>query len=949
MGGYAGLTVVLHGADPVTLQVFADDLADALAGGSLRPRAVGGVPRRRRGRVLPPAPPPLPREGASSSELRDTLAARIAWERAHGRGQARGRRGRPTWRRCSARSPGDRRDLLAPLPERLHARRGAGAAPRREADDPRAHRADDAAQPTTTGARCASIALVRAAVARLDPKAYAPGLEVAYAGAVTSSILEHDALAEDLVWATALVLLAVALSRSRSTTAPGRPSSRSGSRSSPGRSSPSAIAEAVVGNLNSNTAFLGSIVVGNGINVGLILFARYLEERRQRDGPAARHGDRGARDLARDAHRGPRRRRRLRLARSPPTSAASTSSASSAALGMALAWIFSYVMTPPLVLAWERRSPIPTAGQRAARPALHPRRVAPRRARAARHGVGGRRRSPSSRVFFVGAVRARSVRVRLQQAPQRGRPRGGRRRLVGRARGRALRRPRLAHRGRSRRTRRRPARSPARIEAHRRAHPEGTLGQVLSIATFVPEGRRRSSPSSGRSARSPRPRTSPSCRRTSGSPSQKVLPPADLRPFGAADLPETVRRRLTHLDGQVGTPVLVHQAGHGGRLGRARGAALRAGDALIELPEDVPVASMLLLLADVLHTIARDGPRATLPVARRRGRPRASSRSGSASARSARSPTRRGCSPRSRVGVLWFGGLAGALDLKLNMLNFIALPITFGIGVDYATNIFQRRRLDHARSIADVVRTTGGAVALCSLTTIIGYSSLLVARNQALISFGVLADLGELACLAAALFALPAVLRLRELAKARAAEEARPSATASSRSPRRQARQAPTRSSAHSSCSREKGFSRNAAAAGRSRVAGSPLIAMIGHRGEARRPLDARDEVVAGHARRVEVREDRRRARPARRAAPTPPRRRARRPRGSPPARGARGSRPASPGRPRRGGSVRMTVPPRASTWQRRREEAASGPRGARPPPTPGGPGGGERGPWRAR
>jgi predicted RND superfamily exporter protein len=118
------------------------------------------------------------------------------------------------------------------------------------------------------------------------------------------------------------------------------------------------------------------------------------------------------------------------------------------------------------------------------------------------------------------------------------------------------------------------------------------------------------------------------------------------------------------------------------------------------------------------------------------------------------------------VGVLWFLGLAGALGLRLNMLNFIALPITFGIGVDYATNIFQRRRLDHAGSIAHVVRTTGGAVALCSLTTIIGYSSLLIARNQALISFGILADLGEVACLAAALLAFPAVLRWREIAKA---------------------------------------------------------------------------------------------------------------------------------------------------------------------------------------
>ena len=33
--------------------------------------------------------------------------------------------------------------------------------------------------------------------------------------------------------------------------------------------------------LNSNTAFLGSIIVGNGINFGIILLARYTEERRR--------------------------------------------------------------------------------------------------------------------------------------------------------------------------------------------------------------------------------------------------------------------------------------------------------------------------------------------------------------------------------------------------------------------------------------------------------------------------------------------------------------------------------------------------------------------------------------------------------------------------------------------------------------------------------------------
>jgi predicted RND superfamily exporter protein len=32
--------------------------------------------------------------------------------------------------------------------------------------------------------------------------------------------------------------------------------------------------------------------------------------------------------------------------------------------------------------------------------------------------------------------------------------------------------------------------------------------------------------------------------------------------------------------------------------------------------------------------------------------------------------------------------------IKLNFLNFVALPITFGIGVDYAVNVMQHARLE---------------------------------------------------------------------------------------------------------------------------------------------------------------------------------------------------------------------------------------------------------------
>jgi predicted RND superfamily exporter protein len=62
------------------------------------------------------------------------------------------------------------------------------------------------------------------------------------------------------------------------------------------------------------------------------------------------------------------------------------------------------------------------------------------------------------------------------------------------------------------------------------------------------------------------------------------------------------------------------------------------------------------------------------------------------------------------------------------------------------------------RAAQEAVRETGSAVALCSATTVIGYGSLVVADSQALAGFGALAAVGELTCLASALFVLPAFL-----------------------------------------------------------------------------------------------------------------------------------------------------------------------------------------------
>ena len=114
------------------------------------------------------------------------------------------------------------------------------------------------------------------------------------------------------------------------------------------------------------------------------------------------------------------------------------------------------------------------------------------------------------------------------------------------------------------------------------------------------------------------------------------------------------------------------------------------------------------------------------------------------------------------LGMLAFIATLQLFEIKLNFFNFITIPITIGIGVDYAINIYYRYKADHERSITDAVANTGSAVFLCSWTTIIGYGTMLWAKNQAMASFGLMAVIGEFSCLALALVFMPAWLGVRE-------------------------------------------------------------------------------------------------------------------------------------------------------------------------------------------
>jgi predicted RND superfamily exporter protein len=230
-----------------------------------------------------------------------------------------------------------------------------------------------------------------------------------------------------------------------------------------------------------------------------------------------------------------------------------------------------------------------------------------------------------------------------------------------------------------------------------------------------------------------------------------LRPPKDLRQVTLDDLPETIRLPMVERDGTAGNIALAFPKKLGWTTQReTQEIADLIRGSIADSKARAQAVGQGLLAFDIVSAIVRDGPVATalafaavvalVVVALRRFRPTML------------------VVGSLLLGVVWLVGGAAWARVRLNFLNFVVLPITFGIGVDYAVNIVQRWRLEGPGSLDRVLKETGGAVALCSLTTIIGYGSLLVADNRALRGFGLLASLGELACITAALVVLPAWL-----------------------------------------------------------------------------------------------------------------------------------------------------------------------------------------------
>ena len=114
------------------------------------------------------------------------------------------------------------------------------------------------------------------------------------------------------------------------------------------------------------------------------------------------------------------------------------------------------------------------------------------------------------------------------------------------------------------------------------------------------------------------------------------------------------------------------------------------------------------------------------------------------------------------LGLTWMGGLMFLLGIKLNLFNMVVLPSVVGIGVDTGVHLHHRYRAEGPGSLYLVLQRTGPAVAIATITTIVGYTGLLLATHPGLVSIGRLAIVGLSATLASALVILPALMQVAD-------------------------------------------------------------------------------------------------------------------------------------------------------------------------------------------
>jgi predicted RND superfamily exporter protein len=117
------------------------------------------------------------------------------------------------------------------------------------------------------------------------------------------------------------------------------------------------------------------------------------------------------------------------------------------------------------------------------------------------------------------------------------------------------------------------------------------------------------------------------------------------------------------------------------------------------------------------------------------------------------------------TGAVWMVGLMQLFGFQLDMMNVMALPLILGIGIDDGVHVVHRWRIEGPRSARIVLSSTGKAVLLTSLTTILAFGSMMFSpfRGYASLSYALIFGVG--ACFFTTIIILPAFMGLLDKKK----------------------------------------------------------------------------------------------------------------------------------------------------------------------------------------
>lgn len=110
------------------------------------------------------------------------------------------------------------------------------------------------------------------------------------------------------------------------------------------------------------------------------------------------------------------------------------------------------------------------------------------------------------------------------------------------------------------------------------------------------------------------------------------------------------------------------------------------------------------------------------------------------------------------AGFFWMLGIMNIFGMKLTIINIIGFPMIIGIGIDDGVHVMHRWMNEGKGQLRTVYSSTGKAILLTSLTTMLAFGSLVFSIMPAWVQLGGLLFVGVGACFLTSAFILPGLL-----------------------------------------------------------------------------------------------------------------------------------------------------------------------------------------------